>query len=432
MIKKSIVVIFTLIISTFYFFPFQFRFIPVGNTKMYLAGIGLLVVGLSLGKNRNALINEDIFHLSVWASFISLAGLVSVVYNNTFDYTYATYVVSMWVWLSAAYVVVSLMKVMHGEVSVYLLCNYLITLCVFQCILALLMEFYKPAGDLVYSIMDEGTADFLKRKDRMSGLGVGLDVAGSRFSAVLLMLSYICVHYQKKVFKYIPLYIVAFLIISIVGNMIARTTIVGMIMAMFYFVIAIKLYQLDAFKKRFLLWLSIMLLIFVPILIYLYGHVPQFYQNIRFGFEGFFSLWELGRWEVGSNEILQDMYIFPETTKTWLIGDGYFEATTNDPFYTGKEWRGYYMATDVGYLRFIYYFGLLGLLLFIVFFIKVANACMSRFPTFKVMFFFILILNYVVWFKVSTDIFVVFAPFLCISKEENDAYEQRITSSLNS
>ena len=431
MIKKGITVIFTLIILTFYFFPFQFRLIPVGNTKMYLAGIGLLVLGLSLGKNKDALINKGIFHLSVLASLISLAGLVSVVYNNTFDYTYTTYIISMWVWLSAAYVVVSLMKVVHGNVSVYIFCNYLIALCVFQCVLALLMEFCRPVENFIYSIIDEGTAYFLKKKDRMSGLGVGLDIAGSRFSAVLLMLSYICVHCQKKVSKYISLYIMAFLIISIVGNMIARTTSVGMIMAILYFVIATKFHQLNAFKKRLLICFSIILLISVPVLIYSYRNVPQFQQNIRFGFEGFFSLWDSGRWEVGSNEILQNMYIFPETVKTWLIGDGYFGSTTNDPFYTGKEWKGYYMATDVGYLRFIYYFGLLGLLLFIFFFIKTATICMNRFPTFKVMFLLLLVLNFIIWFKVSTDIFLVFAPFLCISKKENEAYERYLTQPLN-
>ena len=42
------------------------------------------------------------------------------------------------------------------------------------------------------------------------------------------------------------------------------------------------------------------------------------------------------------------------------------------------------------------------------------------------MFFLILAVNMIGWLKVSTDIFLVFALFLCISKEENDAYEERM------
>ena len=31
----------TLVITSFYFFPFEFNFLPSANTKMILAGIGL-------------------------------------------------------------------------------------------------------------------------------------------------------------------------------------------------------------------------------------------------------------------------------------------------------------------------------------------------------------------------------------------------------
>lgn len=39
----------------------------------------------------------------------------------------------------------------------------------------------------------------------------------------------------------------------------------------------------------------------------------------------------------------------------------------------------------------------------------------------------LLVVNYTVWLKVSTDIFLVLALFLVIGKEENDEYEKRIT-----
>ena len=99
---------------------------PTVNTKMVLAGIGLLVVAVELGRSKNSMIDKDILIISGLAGFVSLAGLISVTYNDTNDFTYASYIVSMWVWLSAAYVVMTVMRSVHGEVSIFLLCNYLI------------------------------------------------------------------------------------------------------------------------------------------------------------------------------------------------------------------------------------------------------------------------------------------------------------------
>ena len=135
--KKYILIVFTIIITSFYFFPFNFRFLPTVNTKMGMAALGLVILAVQLARNRNTQINKDFFFVSLFAAFVSLAGLFSVVYNNTADYAYASYIVSMWVWVSAAYIVVSLIRYVHGTVSVYLLCNYLIVLCAAQCILAL-------------------------------------------------------------------------------------------------------------------------------------------------------------------------------------------------------------------------------------------------------------------------------------------------------
>lgn len=424
--RKIILIVLTTILLSLYFFPFQPRVMPDINTKMVMAGVGLLVIGILSAKNRNAAVNKDFFILSIIAAIVSLIGLFSVYYNNTLDYTYASYIISMWVWLSAAYVVISLMRWVHGNVSVLLLCDYLIGLCVEQCFLALLMEFFEPVESCIYSIVDESTANFLEEKNRLSGLGVGLDVAGSRFSAILIMISFICAKYQSVISKRLHFYIFAFIFISIVGNMIARTTSVGMIMGLIYFVFAAKLYGLNSFAKRFWISFILIILLFIPIVTYSYLSIPEFHQNMRFGFEGFFSLWEKGEWDVTSNDILKNMYVFPETAKTWIIGDGYFNSTSSDPFYTGKQWKGFYMGTDVGYLRFIYYFGLLGLVAFIIYFLKVTQICIKRFPTYRVMFLLMLAINYIVWFKVSTDIFVVFAPFLCIGEEENDAYMKHL------
>ena len=118
-----------------------------------------------------------------------------------------------------------------------------------------------------------------------------------------------------------------------------------------------------------------------------------------------------------------NMFVFPNNLKTWLIGDGYFDNPYGrDPYYTGPIWHGFYQQTDVGYLRFIFYFGIIGMLFFAFYMCKAAWICVKRFPNQWLLFVAVLFLNYIIWFKVSSDLFLVFALFLCISQEENDAY----------
>jgi hypothetical protein len=140
----------------------------------------------------------------------------------------------------------------------------------------------------------------------------------------------------------------------------------------------------------------------------------------RFAFEAFFNYIERGEFETSSTDRLQTMYVFPESLKTWLIGDGYFSNPYGDPNFIGKYIGGYYMGTDVGYLRFIFYFGLMGLLAFSVFMIYSAQTCMRNLPHYKAMFALLLLSNFVIWLKVSTDIFLVFALFICVANLQEE------------
>ena len=416
------------VLTSFYLFPFEFTFFPGVNTKMAMAGFGLILLAFQLARQRDSLINRDLFQLSLWAGLVSLIGLVAVAWNDTPDYEYASYIVSMWVWLSGAYVVILSMRKIHGIVSVELICRYLIIVCVLQCLIAIAMDQYPSIRQFVDSFL--GSTGFMgKMENRLYGIGASLDVAGSRFSVILVLIAYLSMKISTtSQAQYIELYLIAFLIIAVIGNMISRTTTVGVIMAICYWLYASKIYtfRFATSIKRITIGWSVILLVSIPLTIYWYQTDPSFQANFRFGFEGFFSLVEKGEWDVHSNEILRNMYVFPDNLKTWLIGDGYFNNPLDvDPFYSGIIWRGYYHNTDVGYLRFIYYFGVLGLLVFCLFMCKAGRICMNRFTSYKTLFWMILLVNFIVWLKVSTDIFLVFALFLCVNKEENEEYETK-------
>lgn len=421
------------ILTSFYFFPFTFTFLPGVNTKMAMAGVGLVLLGLQLGRARNSIFSKDMVTISLYALMVSFTSFIAVTLNETRDYTYVSYIISMWVWLSAAFVAVKYMRTVHGYISVELVCNYLIVVCVFQCISALIIDAFPVVKNFALAyISDLGPTqmELMKEAGRLFGFGAALDPAGSRFAAVLTIIVFMATRLAAtNRNKYLVGYILAFIFIAIVGNMIARTTTVGVIIALAFLLYSIGLHRMVISKStgRIMLWFVGVLVVAVPLLTILYHTNEQFHDNIRFAFEGFFSLAEKGRWEVNSNEILKNMIVFPDNLKTWIIGDGYMlDPTGVDPYYTGPDWGGYYQATDIGYLRFIFYSGLIGLAAMALFIWKAGRISMLKFKDQQMLFWLLLAVNYAVWFKVSTDIFLALALFLVIDKQENEEYEKRL------
>ena len=115
-----------LIITSFFFFPFEFVFLQGINTKMVLAAMGLVWFIVQIAMERKASIDKDFFISVIFASLVSIAGFVSVVYNSTTDLTYASYIVSFFVWMGGAFFVVSSIALLHGRVTPLYVINYLI------------------------------------------------------------------------------------------------------------------------------------------------------------------------------------------------------------------------------------------------------------------------------------------------------------------
>jgi len=413
------------IATSLYFFPFHTTFLPGANTKMLLAATGLAVWGIDLARGRSSCISKDLFVLSLWGIAVSIIGLVSVAYNETSDYTYATYIVSMWVWLGGAYAVARLIRSTHGRLSLPLVGDYLIGVCAAQCLLALAMDQHPPLKDFIDSFL-AGEGFMGKVEHRLYGIGASLDVAGMKFAAVLLLVARFGLdaararHTGRTV-----AYILSFFIIAGIGNMMGRTTTVGALPALAYWLYACVTARAEERPgtKLFATCFACILAVVLPAAVYVYHTDAAIHGHLRFAFEGFFSLYEQGRWETHSNNILKGMYVLPDNMKTWLIGDGYFDNPNLSAYYIGPQWRGFYHDTDVGYLRFVYYFGLAGLASFIIYMCKVAGTCMRRFPEHRALLAAILALNLLIWFKVSSDLFPVFALFLCIGQEEHDRTE---------
>lgn len=428
---KAFTAVIIVILTSLFFFPFNSSLLPAVNTKLALSLIGPMFFAYQGFRSENAQVNRSLLSVTIWALGVSFVCLISVIINDTADYTYVLYFISAWVWLSAAYVVIKIIELSYGKVTLRIVTNFLIVTCVVQCIISQLTANNEAVANWVRGfVVSEGFMGI--PKNRLYGIGCALDVAGLKFCTVLILLSYFTVHPSRKINRFIEttLYIFAFIIIGVLGSMISRTTAIGVGMAiLLWFIYPLIYRERDADYQSFISSFILCGVIFIPLVIYLYNTNEGFHDNLRFGFEGFFSLVEKGRWDVRSNEMMLSQWIWPDNWHTWIFGDGYFgNPLIHNPFYTGDNTNDtFYMGTDIGYCRLIFYGGILFLAVFSAYFLNCAHQCSVNNPHYAILFWAIVSINFIGWCKVSTDIFPVFALLLFLDPEEFESGKHFLT-----
>lgn len=137
--------------------------------------------------------------------------------------------------------------------------------------------------------------------------------------------------------------------------------------------------------------------------IYLYRTNATFEGYLRFGFEAFFNWAETGEFRTNSTDELSQMWIWPSDIRTWIIGRGTFGVFEND--------------TDIGYCNFTLYCGMIGMTIFSLFFVYCHFVLNRRFKHFWIASFLLTALTFIVWCKVTTDIFFLDALLFCINPD---------------
>lgn len=420
--RQFLLAILTGIITSLFIFPFNLPFLADVNTKMVIAAVGLVLFGYDMLRNREVVISKDFLMFSIICILVSVWTYLVITLNNTTDTSYAQYVISAWVWMGGAFAVVWLIRAVHGKATVERIGQYLVAVCVAQCILAYAMTLSPALKSFVDSLMGNA-ADFMgPAEGRIYGLGAALDPAGLRFAAVLVILAHLIHETDSATDRGLEaFYLFAFILIGVVGNMISRTTIIGIGIALLYGIILLFVEKRERYLSGFWVTASLCILVSLGLIVLLYQTNYTFRSNLRFGFEGFFSLVEKGYWETNSTNILKGMVIWPESLKTWAIGDGLFFNSEGTPDRFGQLETGFYMDTDIGYLRYIFYFGSIGLVLLTAVFARITATCWRLFEEHRWLFILILVVNMVGWVKVSSDIIMIFAPFFvlaCINEKE--------------
>ena len=400
---------------SFYFFPFSFPFLPQSiNTKVMMAAFGILAFTLDSIKNRGIYLSEPVLFATLLAAVFSVWCLFSVTLANTFNTEYAQYLVSFMTWMAGAYGVYAFLRFKYETVNLEILIRYLALAGVFQCISAVLIDNFGTVENLVDKIMYQEN-NYYKVHDRMYGLGAALDPAGVRFSVILVMIAHQFSTDQnvRNNSLYQTTDLIAFAIITIIGSVISRTTVLGSGMGLLYIVIALFRMRKGGFVTtrmvRAFFWFFIVMAGIIGAAIYFYRQSNTFQGYLRFGFEAFFNWVETGEFSTNSTDILETMWVWPENIRTWLIGRGTFGVFEND--------------SDIGYCNFILYCGLIGMFIYSFFFLYCHIVQNRKFKSFAIPSLMLVAITFIVWVKVTTDIFFIDALLFCIVGDYEDEQE---------
>lgn len=175
-------------------------------------------------------------------------------------------------------------------------------------------------------------------KERLMGFGGFFFGAGIIFSISLILIVYMLLNKNTNKKEKIYLFFIYFFNLCI-GILISRTIVIGFLLSILYFFISTK----NKIKYLCNLILVIILVLLIGFILFNFLDVNEKEWIISFVYiHGKGSL----------NSLLRMYSIFPNNIKTLLIGDSLW----------GHENTGYYMGIDIGYLRMIFFNGIMGLL----------------------------------------------------------------------
>lgn len=379
----SIFIFFLLFI---YFFNLQIIFPP-----QYLIFIPIMVGVFRsyIMFSNGVMINRHVLVLNLLLLAVIFCYAFTVFVNQDFDLTYlkSIFVGSIFFEIAAF----SFLNKINNSNFIKMLSFVF----VFQILVSLIISLNINISNFVYSFISLGQATHVDelRESRIVGLGLSFFGAGSIYCIFLIILADSIGRKKDNLILFL-----CYIFIALVGIMISRTTVIGVIASIF-----LMAYRNNIYLIKYFIYLILVTFIFLPI-IFIFFKNERFLQFIDFGFD-LFTDYENSQAK-GSFDILIYMLEnkLPDNLRTWMVGDGYFTSPGG----------GYYKTVDVGYLRLIYANGLIGLIVFLIINIYLVVFIDRKYVTnlgkFLIVFVF-LILN----IKGIFSMFSILVPFFLIS-----------------
>ncbi|MCU4611632.1 hypothetical protein [Acinetobacter parvus] len=336
-------IVFSLII---YIYFLKINYFPVYLILPYLL-FGLFIFVFEVVKNG---LRKKYFYYFLLVIISGAWSLVSFVLNIDSDLFYVkeNLLLSLILFFSA-FSIKKIYKILDVDFNFENIVLFSSLALVFQLIFSLVVNFVPSIFNTTIQIIniDGLSSDTLQNfsEARLVGIGASFFASGIINSFFLILLAY-SINFNCDKGKYFFL-LALYLIISITGILFSRTTIIGILLSSLLF-----LTYRSLFKASLLIVPSLILLL-------MYGKsLAESNSQIAFGLDFLFNFEDSQA--SSSFSVLQEMYgILPDNMKTWILGDSKYKVVSQD-----GDLLAYYKDTDVGYLRVIFYNGLVGLFLF--------------------------------------------------------------------
>lgn len=395
------------ILFLFYIYPISFAFFPFLSTRLFFAICGSVYTFLLVYtrfRDNIYTIKMQYIYIIVILGLISIVSLISVALNSSNDIEFVIYPISVLIMFLAAVFIHKICEKLGTKINEKNIIILIISAVLLQSIISAVLHFSPDLNSVVKSIIaindtrlerEEALGNF-----RIIGFGKTFFDAGVNSGAGLILIAYLVKYYifEKSSLIYLA---GTYFIIFIIGMMMARTTMVGAGLSLLLLSLPRSTSNFSITHRTFKFFF---LLILLPLCV-IYA-INTFYPSlfsdiemlIRFAFEIYFSVTETGSAKISSLEGLMNMYILPDTFKTWVIGDA---------LWLGVEGEGlFYKGIDVGHLRLLYYFGISGWFLYMVYQYQIIKSALIYKLGILIFFLYLLIVN--------TKGFVDLTPFMAL------------------
>lgn len=413
---QNILIIFCFFV---YFFPFKaYGFDPRLLVFLFFF-IYMIKDGLLLNRKVKCRYIKTLFYPVLMSLFTVLSSVVNTITENTFI-IFPFQVIYL---LLLSYCIYYITKRFCKVISFYVITRYFLMTLVVQSVIAIVMFVNQPICLFLFDLQGiDLTSRVIKMYFgvRLIGLGCFYFGAGAIYGLGLIAIMPFMLKAKNKqqLIKLILLYVYIF----IVGIFFARTAMIGCVFSIVYLIFCILIPKMC--NKVFLVFRQfiIYLTVFGIALVFIYTSSPQLQEDygdiIDFGFEAFINLVENGELSTASSDGLTEYHlsIWPQNQKTYYIGD--MRWTKGD---------SYYGDSDVGYVRLLFYFGVPGVILFLLYQYSIVRISGLIFKERILSFFFFTVFFYALILLIKGYIDVASLIFIYLHYKSLDSkYENRI------
>lgn len=413
---QNILIIFCFFI---YFFPFKaYGFDPRLLVFLFFF-IYMIKDGLLLNRKVKCRYIKTLFYPVLMSLFTVLSSVVNTITENTFI-IFPFQVIYL---LLLSYCIYYITKRFCKVISFYVITRYFLMTLVVQSVIAIVMFVNQPICLFLFDLQGiDLTSRVIKMYFgvRLIGLGCFYFGAGAIYGLGLIAIMPFMLKAKNKqqLIKLILLYVYIF----IVGIFFARTAMIGCVFSIVYLIFCILIPKMC--NKVFLVFRQfiIYLTVFGIALVFIYTSSPKLQEDygdiIDFGFEAFINLVENGELSTASSDGLTEYHlsIWPQNQKTYYIGD--MRWTKGD---------SYYGDSDVGYVRLLFYFGVPGVILFLLYQYSIVRISGLIFKERILSFFFFTVFFYALILLIKGYIDVASLIFIYLHYKSLDSkYENRI------